>query len=122
MPNTTAVLHRWEGIAPEQLNPLASRQYLYGDQAMLCRFDLRQNAVVPRHSHPNEQISHVVSGCLRFLLGEELEVEHIVRAGEILVIPANLPHRVETLEDTIAFDIFAPPRQDWITGQDAYLR
>jgi quercetin dioxygenase-like cupin family protein len=60
---------------------------------------------------------------LRFILGEPgAEEEHIVRAGEILVIPGNLPHSAEALEDTLALDIFAPPRQDWITGDDSYLR
>jgi quercetin dioxygenase-like cupin family protein len=45
-----------------------------------------------------------------------------VRAGEVLVIPSNLPHKAEALEDTLDVDIFAPPRQDWLDGTDAYLR
>jgi hypothetical protein len=29
---------------------------------------------------------------------------------------------VNALEDSVALDIFNPPRQDWIDGDDAYLR
>ena len=74
---------------------------------------------MPQHHHVNEQISHVVTGALEFLL-EEGSVT--VRAGEILCIPPDAPHEVVALEDSVALDIFNPPRQDWIDGQDAYLR
>ena len=114
---------RWSDVPTEPLNPLLSRQFITGDQAMLARIDLKRGAVVPRHHHPNEQISWITEGALRFLLGEEGEErEIVVRAGEVLVIPGNLPHGAEALEDTVDFDIFAPPRQDWINKDDAYLR
>jgi len=46
----------------------------------------------------------------------------VVRAGEVLVLPSNLPHKAEALEDTLDVDIFTPPRQDWLEGTDDYLR
>jgi quercetin dioxygenase-like cupin family protein len=114
---------RWSEVATEQLNPLLSRQFVTGKEAMFARLELKQGCLVPRHHHPNEQISYITQGALRFLLGEEGSiVEKIVRAGEVLVIPGNLPHSAEALEDTIDFDIFAPPRQDWIARDDSYLR
>ncbi len=112
-------LHSWSSITPEQLNPLLTRQFVNGQQSMLARIVLRKGCIVPEHSHPNEQIAFILEGALRFNLPGE---SHIVHAGEILVIPANVPHSAEALEDTIDFDIFAPPRQDWIDGQDSYLR
>lgn len=119
----TAVHIRWSDVAVEPLNPLLSRQFVTGEQAMLARIDLKQGAVVPRHSHANEQISWITEGALRFTLGEPgQEQELVVRAGEVLVIPGNLPHGAEALEDTVDYDIFAPPRQDWIRKDDAYLR
>ena len=121
---STQPLHtRWSDITPEQLNPLLTRQFITGEQAMFARIVLKKGCLVPRHQHPNEQIAYIAEGALRFLLGDPgEEVEKIIRTGEVLVIPANLPHSAEALEDTIDFDIFAPPRQDWITGDDAYLR
>ena len=114
----------WSAIPPEQLNPLLSRQFVHGEQAMLSRIQLAKGCIVPRHSHPNEQIVFILSGNLRFSVGEEGAEQQVydVRGGETLVIPGNVPHMAEALEDTDNLDIFAPPREDWITGNDAYLR
>jgi ribosomal protein L16 Arg81 hydroxylase len=62
-----------------------------------------------------------VSGALHFRLGEALEREVTVRAGEVLHIPAHLPHEATALEDTLDVDIFSPPRADWLDGSDAYF-
>ena len=112
-------LHRWADIAPEQMNPLTTRQYIVGANTMLARLVMKKGAHVPLHKHMNEQISHVVEGVLNFLLeGKEVTL----RAGEIMCIPPHVPHEVFAIEDSIALDIFNPPRQDWIDGDDAYLR
>ena len=104
---------RWADIEPEPLNPLITRQYVFGAKTMLARIVLKKGARVPMHQHFHEQISHVVEGALNFILdGQEV----VVRAGDILSIPPHLPHEV------VALDIFNPPRQDWINGDDAYLR
>ena len=119
-----ATLHRWSDITPEQLNPLLTRQYVSGEQAMLARIVLAKGCVVPTHRHPNEQIALILSGALAFTLedGTPGGTTHIVRAGEILVIPANLPHSALALEDTVDLDLFAPPRADWLANDDSYLR
>jgi quercetin dioxygenase-like cupin family protein len=101
------------------MNPLVNRQYLTGVKTMLARIELKKGAHVPMHQHFHEQISHTVQGALKFVL-EEGEV--IVREGDVLFIPPNAPHEVLALEDSVALDIFNPPRQDWIDGDDAYLR
>jgi quercetin dioxygenase-like cupin family protein len=118
------LLHtRWSDVPAVQLNPLLTRQYVTGSQSMFARIELKKGCIVPRHQHPNEQITFITQGALLFVLGEEgSTVEKIIREGEILVIPGNVPHSAEALEDTVDFDIFAPPRQDWLTNNDAYLR
>jgi quercetin dioxygenase-like cupin family protein len=111
--------HRWSEIEPEQLNPLVTRQYVTGTNTMLARLVLKKDAHVPLHQHMNEQVSHVVEGRLNFLIeGRQVVVE----AGDILCIPPHVPHEVIALKDSVALDIFTPPRQDWIDGEDAYLR
>ncbi len=121
--STLATLTRWTDIPAEALNPNLTRQFVSGSQSMIARIVLKKGTLVPRHSHPNEQIAYILEGALRFLLGDESNPqEAIVRAGDILVIPADLPHSAEALEDTVDIDIFAPPRQDWIAGTDTYLR
>jgi len=114
---------RWSDVPVEQLNSVLTRQFVSGSQAMFARLELKKGCIVPRHQHPNEQISYITHGALRFSLGEDgSTVDKIIRAGDVLVIPGNLPHSAEALEDSIDFDIFAPPRQDWISSDDAYLR
>ncbi len=110
---------RLKDIPVEHLNPLIDRQFVYGEKSMLARLILRAGCVVPTHSHENEQITYILEGALKFTLEGK---EHVVSAGEILVIPANVPHGAEALEDTVDLDIFCPPRADWISGSDAYLR
>jgi len=119
-----AKLARWSEITPEQMNPLLTRQFVSGDQAMIARIVLKKGCIVPRHSHPNEQIVFLTEGSMRFTFGEDgtATYDRIVNAGEVLVIPGNLPHSAEALEDSIDFDLFAPPRQDWLNNDDSYLR
>jgi len=113
----------WDEMPAEVLNPRLTRRFVTGEQAMLARLELKQGCTVPRHSHANEQISYIAEGALRFELGEPgATTEHIVRAGGLLVIPGGVPHSAEALEDTVDFDVFAPPRQDWLSRDDSYLR
>jgi quercetin dioxygenase-like cupin family protein len=111
--------YRWADVEAEKMNPLVTRQYVTAEKTMLARIVLKKGARVPRHEHFHEQVSHVVEGALEFALDEGPKT---VRAGEILCIPPHAPHAVIALEDSIALDIFNPPRQDWIDGDDAYLR
>ena len=103
----------------EQLNPLFDRQLLVGDKLMLSRIVLRKGCVVPLHHHENEQVSYILEGALKFVIeGREI----VVRSGEVLCIPPDLPHSAEALEDTLDLDIFYPPRSDWLARTDDYLR
>ena len=95
------------------------RQLVSGERSMLARIILREGCIVPLHSHENEQITYVLEGALKFLIQDQ---EITVRAGEVLVIPSQVPHSAVAIEDTVDLDIFCPPRADWISGTDAYLR
>jgi len=88
---------------------------------MMAQVHLKKGAVVPRHAHDNEQLTYILEGALRFRVGHNLEREVVVRAGEVLVLPSNLPHQAEALEDTLDLDVFTPPRQDWLDGTDDYF-
>jgi quercetin dioxygenase-like cupin family protein len=80
---------------------------------------LKKGCIVPLHSHVNEQLSYILEGALKFYIdGKEI----VVRAGEVLTIPPNMPHKAEAMEDTVDLDIFNPPRADWINKTDSYLR
>ena len=88
---------------------------------MLAHVYLDKGAMVPRHSHHNEQFTYILEGALHFWVGEGGSEEIVVRAGEILHIPSHVPHKAQALEDTLDVDIFSPPRQDWLDGTDTYF-
>lgn len=111
--------YRWDEVQMEQMNPLLSRQVIHGDTMTVARISLKKGASVPEHSHHNEQISMIESGALKFVLAG---VEKTVRSGEVLRIPPHVPHSAEAVEDCVAVDLFSPRREDWIRGDDAYLR
>ena len=115
MPEKTS----WDKIEKEKLSATITRQMIFGETAMLARIFLARGAIVPRHSHVNEQITWIISGALKLIFDDG---ERILRNGEMLLIPANVPHAAEALEDTVDMDIFGPPREDWIKKTDAYLR
>jgi quercetin dioxygenase-like cupin family protein len=119
---TTARHFRWDDLPKENLNPLLDRRLITGERMMLAHVYLKKGCVVPRHSHENEQLTYVLEGALHFWLGEDESEEVVVHAGEVLTIPSNLPHKALALEDTLDVDVFSPPRQDWLSGTDAYLR
>ena len=121
-----ATKHAWNDVPLEQITPLLSRKLLSADRMMIAQVFLTAGCVVPAHEHHNEQITYILSGCLRFWLGEHADAPGAtytdVRAGDVLLIPGGLRHRAEAIEDTLDLDVFSPPRQDWLDGSDAYLR
>jgi quercetin dioxygenase-like cupin family protein len=109
----------WSCIPIEKLSPLIDRQFVSTDNVTVARFFLRKGATVPQHKHVNEQIAFVLSGALKFVFPDKSVT---IRPGETLCIPPNVPHSAEALEDTIDLDVFTPPRADWKSGDDSYLR
>jgi unsaturated pyranuronate lyase len=114
--------YRWDEVPREELSPRIGRRLITGDQMMIAQVFLARGAIVPQHSHENEQLTYILEGRLRFWLGADGVETLDVGAGEVLHIPAHVPHKAEALEDTLDVDIFHPPRQDWLDGSDAYLR
>ena len=123
--SASSVRHeKWDEIPRETVTDDIARRLFTGERMMLAHVYLDKGAVVPTHSHENEQLSWIVEGTLRFWIGEEdsddfREID--VAAGEVLYIPSSVPHKAEALEDTWDVDIFSPPRQDWLDGTDTYF-
>lgn len=110
---------RWDDVPIEHLNPKLDRQFFTAGGVTLARLSMKKGLLIPTHHHVSEQITSIVSGELKMWIeGNEM----ILRAGDVLCIPPNLPHHTEALQDTVCLDVFSPPRTDWLAGQDDYLR
>lgn len=122
MNKRNVTFYRWDEMPKEELTDTFARRLITGERVMLAHVYIKKGAIVPRHSHENEQITYILEGGLRFWIGEdELQVIDVM-AGEVLHIPSLVQHKAEALEDTLDVDIFSPPRQDWLDKTDDYLR
>jgi quercetin dioxygenase-like cupin family protein len=108
---------RWSDVPKEVLNEYIDRQVISGDQLMMAKLFLKKDAFVAVHSHPNEQFTYILSGKVLFRYGANMENEVIVAAGEVLHIPANIPHCALCLEEAIDLDVFTPLREDWSSAR-----
>ncbi len=109
----------WQSTKKEAMNDKLWRKVVSGEKAMVAQLGLSKDCMVPLHHHESEQISVVLQGAMKFELdGREL----IVRGGEVLVIPSNLPHSALAIEDSTVIEVFSPIRHDWLNGTDNYLR
>jgi quercetin dioxygenase-like cupin family protein len=114
--------YRWDSMKKERVSDMLERRLITGDRMMLAHVYLKKGCIVPKHSHENEQLTYILEGALKFKIGEDGAEEVVVSAGEVLLIPSNIPHMAEALEETLDVDVFSPPRQDWLDKKDDYLR
>ena len=122
MSDSPVRLVSWDNLPKEELKPGLSRNWVNGEKGMLAQIYFEKGVTVPKHSHENEQFAYVLKGALLFRIGDDQTEEVVVRAGEVLHIPPNVLHSAEALEDTVDLDVFVPPREDWLSGDDDYLR
>jgi quercetin dioxygenase-like cupin family protein len=110
---------KWDEIPAEQINPSFVRRLAWDGKIMIGQTLVKQGYQVPLHAHASEQITWVMRGAWRF----EIDGKSVlVSANEMITIPSNMPHSAYAVEDLVAYDIFTPPREDWLSGSDAYLR
>ncbi len=113
-----AHLYRWDELELEKVTEMISRKIVTGAREMLAQIYLKKGALVPMHAHESEQMTYVLQGALKFLVGGE---EVTVREGEVLHIPSGVEHQAEALDDTFELDVFSPIRQDWLDKTDHYF-
>jgi quercetin dioxygenase-like cupin family protein len=122
MKSQNVTFYRWAEMPKEKVSEMLDRRLITAERMMLTHVYLKKGAIVPRHSHENEQLTYILEGGLRFWIGEDEAQVIDVLAGEVLHIPSYVQHKAEALEDTLDVDIFSPPRQDWLDKTDDYLR
>jgi quercetin dioxygenase-like cupin family protein len=106
-------------LPTKPVNELLTRGMISGEQGTIGYFTYKKGAVVPTHQHSNEQYSLITKGSVKVNI---LDKEYIVKAGQGIIIPPNVPHSFTALEDdTIDIDFFSPARKDWIEGKDNYF-
>lgn len=108
----------WDAMTGEEITDLYLRKVAIGENITVARVEVREGAVTHSHSHENEEMILVLKGAWRFHLPDG---EVTLSANQMLNIPPGVAHSSEALEDTLAIDICAPTRGDWLTGEDQPL-
>lgn len=105
----------------EKISGTLTRQMVSGERATFAYATAKPGVLAPRHKNPHEEYTLVTDGALKITFDDDREV--VARNGDIVIIPANVPHAFEAMEQGATFfDIFTPRRDDWLRGEDAYLR
>lgn len=110
------LVRRWSDLPEDRPMDRIRRKRIIGEHIMISRVELTKGFHVPTHHHGNEQLAVVLSGRMRFVLGGPAPSTVEVGAGEVMVVPPNLPHSAEALEDSVLLDVFSPPSEK--TGVD----
>jgi quercetin dioxygenase-like cupin family protein len=112
----------WDEIPLETVNPSMKRRIVTGEKMTVARIYFEDGFVVPMHSHENEQITQVIRGKMHFVFGEDRSREMQLGPGDVVVIPAHLPHEATMIGEVEEMDMWSPRREDWLDGSDDYLR
>jgi len=107
-----AIFYSWDDLPQVDMTPQIKRQVVAGQKMMSVRFLLEKGAIVGEHKHPHEQITHIISGKIEFVVGGQKKV---MTAGDVLTIPSNVPHSAVALEETVNIELFSPPREDFLS-------
>ncbi len=84
---------------------------VYGEKTLLARFHLKKGSELPSHTHPHEQTGCLISGRMRLHIdGRAFEAW----PGDSWVIPGDVEHRAEILEDSVAIEVFSPVREEFL--------
>jgi quercetin dioxygenase-like cupin family protein len=94
----------------ELLPGIAIKTLCHGEHSTMVEFRLKKGALLPEHRHPNEQTGYLLKGKMRLYSGP---VAREVGPGDSWSIPKDLLHKAEILEDSVAVEVFSPPRLDY---------
>jgi quercetin dioxygenase-like cupin family protein len=64
-----------------------------------------QDAEVPEHAHPHEQVVNMLEGELALTVDG---TEHVLHAGDVMAIPGGVRHAARALGPSRVLDVFSP--------------
>jgi len=99
-----------EGKVVKMVKGISRKTLAYSDKQMVVEFTFGKGSSTPHHSHPHEQIGYLVKGKVRYRIGNK---EETIESGDSFYVPSNVDHANWALEETVAIEVFCPPREDY---------
>lgn len=84
---------------------------VHGEKTLMAEFRLARGADLPAHRHPHEQTGWLASGRIDLTIDGSV---HAVRPGDSWSIPGGVTHSARAHEDSVALEVFAPVREDYL--------
>src|SRR5947209_18861276 len=89
---------------------ITRRTVAHGETMYQMLATLAAGSRMPAHSHPQEQIVHILEGKMRLIVEG---VPHELSIGDSFYLPSNVAHGVETIPATRVLDKFSHIRSDF---------
>ena len=84
---------------------------IYGEKTLMTEFLMEKGADLPVHSHPEEQTGYLVSGHMALTIDGAV---YDIRPGDSWLIPGGVVHGAKVFESSVAVEVFAPVREDYL--------
>ena len=102
-------------VSQDEIAPGVTRKIMgYQSDLMLIRVEFEGKTSFPIHSHPHQQITHIIEGSFKATVDGKSE---IIGPGDSYVVPGNIPHGIESLSSGVLIDVFSPKRDDFLVTQ-----
>lgn len=100
-----------DNVKGKEIVPGIYGRFVHGQTMTLSFVDIKKGTQLPMHSHPHEQITHILEGELEMTIGGE---KMFLTPGTVHVIPGNTPHDAFAHSDCKVIDAFSPVREDYV--------
>ena len=97
-------------IPSKEIMPGYHGKLIHTNTMSLAFWEVEKGAVVPEHSHVNEQVMQVLEGKFEFTLNGQTR---IYEPGELVVIGSYIPHSGKAITNCKLMDVFSPTREEY---------
>ncbi|MBN2124053.1 MAG: cupin domain-containing protein [Deltaproteobacteria bacterium] len=103
-------LLRLKDVETRNLMPGCGVRFIHSGNMTFAYWDLEPGVGVPEHSHPHEQVAHVLEG--EFDLTVDGETQRL-SPGCVVIIPPHAVHSGGSVTTCRVLDVFYPVREDY---------
>jgi len=104
-------------IQPFEISRGFTARCIHTEQMTIAFVEVEAGADLPQHAHFHEQVTNILEGEFEFNLGGEIM---LLRPGQSVVIPSNVPHSGRAITYCRILDAFSPVREDFRSGKVTY--
>lgn len=90
--------------------PGVNVRFFHTDNLTFAHWIFEEGAEIPKHSHPHEQVTHIIDGTFELTIGNKTEK---MGPGSAAIIEPDIPHHGKCISKSYILDVFHPVREDY---------